>query len=70
MPFRAFELVMNDGRAFLIEHPELLFVASEVVTDTNLKEGYFTHLEPVLIATMAQWLDGEPSGEQPAPTSE
>jgi hypothetical protein len=60
-PFRRFELTMNDGRSFAIEHPELVSVTNGSVGVVFPKEGFVVHLEPLLIASVSEWLDGEPS---------
>jgi hypothetical protein len=69
-PFRRFELTMNDGRSLAIEHPELVSVTNGSVAVVYPKEGYVIHLEPMLIASVSQWLDGEPSGGSPTPFNE
>jgi hypothetical protein len=66
-PFRKFELTMNDGRSFAIEHPELLYVKNGSVKVVFPKEGVAVDLEPMLIASVLQWTEAE--GESPSQPS-
>jgi hypothetical protein len=51
-PFRPFTLRLNDGRTFLVPHPEFVAVSRRLVMliDPDTEAGIF--LEPILIASM------------------
>ena len=52
LPFRPFDLVMNDGRNFDIRHPEFIGVNAQVVTIYSERDGSTLYLEPALIASL------------------
>jgi hypothetical protein len=64
-PFRKFELTMNDGRSFAIEHPELLYVTNGSVKVVFPREQVAVDLEPMLIASVLQWIEGESPSQSP-----
>ncbi len=53
LPFRPFVLTVNDGREFLIHHPDWIFVHSDHVTIADELNRRAIHLEPILIASIS-----------------
>jgi hypothetical protein len=69
-PFRRFRLILTDGRAFEVRHPELAMVGSSTVTIALAQPRDPEPMHDRLITVpLVEVLRVEPTGSSPAPSA-
>ena len=58
-PFRTFVMRLNDGREYVVKHPEWVYLEKRSVA-VGKEDDSVDYLEPVLIASLT--IKGPPSG--------